>query len=163
VPRATTGLLKGPLFLRKSTYYQWRVLSFQFYSYVNSHLAVLTALSFLGVRKSSLFRFSIARIGDNISRYAHKFHLPATPASSIHHTTTSLIRPLATLIVAQHEVHADLDHLFHTRERDGIGGTVQSPMVASYLAVCCWWLCKLARETKIENHAILYSLIDYTQ
>ncbi len=158
------GLLKGPLFSRKSIYYdtyQRRVLLFQFYSYVNSHLAVLTALPFVGVRKSSLFRVSIARIGDNISRYAHKFHLPATPASSIHHTTTSLIRPLATLIVAQHEVHADLDHLFHTRERDGIGGTVQSPMVASYLAV--WWLCKLARETKIEYHAILYSLIDYTQ
>jgi hypothetical protein len=47
------------------------------------------------------------------------------------------IRPLATLIVAQHEVHADLDHLFHNRERDGIRGTVQSPMVASYLAVRC--------------------------
>ena len=61
------------------------------------------------------------------------------------------IRPLATLIVAQHEVHADLDHLFHTRERDGIRGTVQSPMVASYLAVRCWWIREFEREIKTSN------------
>ena len=77
-----------------------------------------------------------ARIGDNISRFDHIFTIQQHPPAP-YHTTTSPIRPLATLIVAQHEVHFDLDHLFHTRERDGIGGTVQSPMVASYLAVCC--------------------------
>ena len=64
---ATTGLLKGPLFSRKSTYLSTTSTFISILFLRQESSRGTTALSFFGVRKSSLFRVSIARIGDNIS------------------------------------------------------------------------------------------------